>query len=191
MSSRHPYRSRRAERRERDAKRAYERARAEARRLVYPRSILGQDARCALETAVGGACTKVRRRYLIPRPNPYRKARGKVREFSRRSRTRLQQTLCSIPISAVGRGMLFVTLTYPNAYPGDWAKWKTQLHHWRLVLFRKFPGAAFVWKLEPQTRGAPHFHLIVLGVPFMAHEWLARSWYDVVDSRPRSARSCR
>lgn len=39
-----------------------------------------------------------------------------------------------------------------------------------------------VWKLEPQTRGAPHFHLLTVGAPFLAKEWLSRSWYEVVGS---------
>jgi len=78
--------------------------------------------------------------------------------------------------------MLFVTLTYPRAYPGDWRQWKGQLHNWRKRLFTRCPRAAFVWKLEPQARGAPHFHLIIAGVPFLAKEWLSRSWYEVVGS---------
>jgi len=79
--------------------------------------------------------------------------------------------------------MLFVTLTYPGSWAGDWQRWKTDLHNWRKRLFAKCPRAAFVWKLEPQKRGAPHFHLLVLGVPFIATAWLSQSWYEVVGSR--------
>lgn len=125
---------------------------------------------------------KLRRRFAVGRADPYRPPRGRVREFSRKSRTRLQQTLCAIPTAHIGRGMLFVTLTYPRAYPGSWALWKAQLHNWRKRLFKRVPRAAFVWKLEPQQRGAPHFHLIVVGVPFLAKDWLSRSWYEVVGS---------
>jgi hypothetical protein len=108
--------------------------------------------------------------------------RGKVREFTRRSRTRLQQTLCAVPIAHVGRGLLFVTLTYPRAWPGSWPVWKRQLDTLLKRLRRKFPAFGAVWKLEPQRRGAPHFHLLVVGVPFIAKAWLSRSWYEVVKS---------
>jgi hypothetical protein len=93
------------------------------------------------------------------------------------------QTCCAIPIAHVGRGLLFVTLTYPKNYPGEWHKWKAQLHHVMVRLGQKFPMFGAVWKLEPQKRGAPHFHLLVVGVPFIAKEWLSRTWYDVVGSR--------
>jgi hypothetical protein len=114
---------------------------------------------------------------------PPHSRRGKVREFSRRSRTRLQQTLCAVPIAHVGRGLLFVTLTYPGAYPGSWSTWKRQLDTMLKRFRRRFPAFGAVWKLEPQTRGAPHFHLLVVGVPFIAKDWLSRAWYDVVGSR--------
>lgn len=162
--------------------RLYEHERAEARRgLVYGPNLTA-SSRCTLTTAVGGACTKARRRYSRPRPDPYRSPRGVVRDFSRKSRTRLQQTLCAMPKSHVGTGVLFVTLTYPAAYPGDWRRWKRQLDTWIKRLRRKFPRAAGVWKLEPQRRGAPHFHLIVIGVPFMAKQWVSETWYEVVGS---------
>jgi len=87
-----------------------------------------------------------------------------------------------MPIRHVARGMLFITLTYPDAYPGDWRQWKAQLDNWLLRLRRRLPLAAGAWKLEPQIRGAPHFHLLVVGAPFIAKDWLSQSWYEVVGS---------
>ena len=124
------------------------------------------------------------RRRFTPLRRPFDPPiRGLVREFSRKSRTRLQQTLCAMPVSHVGRGVLFVTLTYPSEYAGDWRLWKRQLNAWLDRLRRRLPKAAAVWKLEPQKRGAPHFHLLIVGVPFLAKEWLSASWYQVVGSR--------
>ena len=108
--------------------------------------------------------------------------RGKVREFSRRSRTRLMQTICSIPVAHVGRGLLFITLTYPRAWPGDWPAWKRHLDTLGKRMKRRFPDFGAVWKLEPQKRGAPHFHLLVVGVPFIAKQWLSRAWFEIVRS---------
>lgn len=137
----------------------------------------------SITTARGGACTKLRRHYVRPRAQPPVGRRGRVREFSRRSRTRLQQTLCAVPIAHVGRGLLFITLTYPRAWPGDWRRWKRDLDTLRWRLADKFPRFGAVWKLEPQRRGAPHFHLLVVGVPFIAKAWLSEAWYDVVGSK--------
>jgi hypothetical protein len=92
------------------------------------------------------------------------------------------QTLCSIPIDHTARGILFITLTYPADFPGEWTEWKRHLDVWLHRVVRKFPRAAGVWKLEPQQRGAPHFHLLVLGVPFIAGTWLSRTWFEVVGS---------
>lgn len=133
-------------------------------------------------TAVGGRCTKIRRRFSALRQISGRSHRGLVREFSRKSRTRLQQTLCAMPVAHVSRGVLFITLTYPADYPGDWKRWKAQLNAWTDRLRRRLPRAAGVWKLEPQKRGAPHFHLLVVGVPFIAKQWISTSWYEVVGS---------
>ena len=173
----------------REAWRAVKAARAKfaaskraARRGLVHGPYVGAEAHCGLTYAVGGRCTKLRRKFGRSRCDRFRPPRGLVRTFSRKARTRLQQTLCAIPTRHIGQGMLFVTLTYPRAYPGDWRLWKSQLHNWRKRLFKRCPRASFVWKLEPQKRGAPHFHLIVTGVPYLAREWLSRSWYEVVGS---------
>lgn len=88
-----------------------------------------------------------------------------------------------MPIEHVGRGLLFITLTYPGAFPGNWRTWKAQLDTMAKRMRRKFPAFADVWKLEPQKRGAPHFHMLVVGVPFLAKAWLSQSWYEVVGSK--------
>jgi hypothetical protein len=106
-----------------------------------------------------------------------------VRDFSRRSRTRLQQTLCAIPKAEVIRGMLFVTLTYPGSWSHDARVWKRDLDKFGKRFARKYPRAACVWKLEPQPkRKAPHYHGIITGVRFVDRKWLSRAWYEVVGS---------
>ncbi len=154
--------------------------RAEARlNLVYG-PYLTADSRCSITTARGGACTKLRRRFQRPHRQPPHSKRGKVRDFSRRSRTRLQQTLCAIPIAQVDQGLLFITLTYPREYPGAWQVWKRQLDTFIKRARRKFPRWASVWKLEPQKRGAPHYHLLVVGLTYIAAHWLRRSWTAIL-----------
>jgi len=157
--------------------------RAEARANLVYGPYLTETRPASIITAVGGACTKLRRRFARPLRQRQRSVRGRVRDFSRRSRTRLQQTLCAIPIAHVGRGLLFVTLTYPRDYPGDWQVWKRHLDTMLKRFRRRFPSFAAVWKLEPQKRGAPHYHLLVVGVPFIAADWLRQSWTAIVGGR--------
>lgn len=107
--------------------------------------------------------------------------RGKVRGFSRGSRRRLLDTLNQVRRDAVVKA-LFVTLTYPGSWPGAWQRWKRDIDALGKRLKRQYPGVSFVWRLEYQRRGAPHFHLLLFGVPFIPHDWLARAWYAVVDS---------
>jgi len=76
---------------------------------------------------------------------------------------------------------LFVTLTYPEEYP-DVETAKRHLRAWLMRLKRAAPRAGWVWRMEFQERGAPHFHLLIWGVPFLDKEWVSRTWYEVVSS---------
>ena len=79
--------------------------------------------------------------------------------------------------------MLFVTLTYPGSWSRNARVWKRDLDAFGKRLHRQYPEAAAVWKLEPQPRRkAPHYHLIVTGLRFIAKEWLSDAWYRVVNS---------
>lgn len=107
--------------------------------------------------------------------------RGAVSGFSRASRRRLLQFLHMIDRERSGLP-LFVTLTYPRAWPGDPRRWKRDLRAWLGRLRREMPPAWCVWRLEPQRRGAPDYHLLVFGVQRLPIEWLSRTWYEVVGS---------
>lgn len=118
--------------------------------------------------------------------------RGAVAEWSRPSRLRMVETMCSLdwgPIVApdqAGWRPSMVTLTLP----GDWLTFaptgqafkqlmRAFLERWR----RRWGTWRGVWKLEFQRRGAPHLHLYQAtptGPEF--REWLSRAWYEVVGS---------
>ena len=78
---------------------------------------------------------------------------------------------------------LLITLTYPKIYPADSAEWKRHLDNLFRTLRRDYPQAWFIWKLEPQKRGAPHYHLIGdLGVEMNIHllrKYLSLTWYRI------------
>lgn len=108
--------------------------------------------------------------------------RGSVTQFTHASRRRLLRTIARLDRAVLP---LFATLTYPGEYNQAPAAWKRDLKVWADRLRRRFPGAAFVWRLELQGRGAPHFHLLLYGIPSLdggVKEWLSSSWYEVVGS---------
>jgi len=87
--------------------------------------------------------------------------RGEIQSFSLRSRSRLNRK-----IAMLSRGVLpsFVTLTYHTDIPESFEGYKYHLHHFIISLFRRFPSAGVIWKLEFQKRGHAHYHLFIWGV---------------------------
>lgn len=108
-------------------------------------------------------------------------ARGNVKAFTREARKRMLDFLRSLNRQTCGLP-LFVTLTYPGVYPDDPAQWKKHLDNFRKAIRRQYPDAWGPWKLEPQRRGAPHFHLLVFGVKHIDKTWLSNTWYRIVGS---------
>ncbi len=133
--------------------------------------------RYVCEIAEGGTWARLR----VRGGERARGRRGRVRGFSGPSRKRLLDLFNKIPLK-IRENALFVTLTYPASYPGDWEHWKRDLDVFFKRLARQWPGFSAVWKLEFQVRGAPHFHVLVMGVPFIPHKWVARAWFEVVGS---------
>lgn len=92
--------------------------------------------------------------------------------------------------------VLCVTLTYPDAFPNDPAKWRLNLNALKKRLERRYGKHAVYCKLEQQQRGAPHWHLLLLAGPQLVDAlkefrvWLADAWYEVCasgDERHREA----
>jgi hypothetical protein len=103
--------------------------------------------------------------------------RGVVQGFSRKSRKRLIEKLARLDLQ--GALPLFVTLTYPQEYP-DARRAKDNLRAYLQRLQRLYPGMSVVWRLEFQERGAPHFHLLIFGVPRIPKEEVQRHWGEVI-----------
>lgn len=115
--------------------------------------------------------------------NPYEEQgkghRGKITEFSGKSRQKMMETLCKIDRDA---HTLFVTLTYPGLWNASPSVWKRDLDVFWKAVKKKYPYASAIWKIEPQQRGAPHYHLLVWGVDYMHHQWIAYRWWKIVGS---------
>lgn len=150
-------------------------------------------------------------------PSPYgQKApqvkRGRVHKFSAGSRVRLMKRMNTLDRRRHREGgCWFVTLTYPRQWESDPRRWKRDLDAFRKRLVRRWGKLAAFWKLEPQKRGAPHFHLMLWmerwhlsglerrGKRWKPNEkrhvdvwaggvlrefigWCAEAWYEVVGS---------
>jgi len=89
--------------------------------------------------------------------------RGTIRAFSGRSRRRLLAFFNSVDRSVISPEQVwFVTLTYPGVWSDDPEQWKADLKAFRKRMERAWGALAVIWKIEPQKRGAPHFHLMIL-----------------------------
>lgn len=116
-------------------------------------------------------------------------ARGLVTGFSSASRRRLMRLIASLGRS---ERPVFVTLTYPDLFPTEPAKWKRDLDVFGKRLARKFSVAGALWRIEFKERRtgasegtvAPHFHLLVYGPGYRdLLEWVSGAWWSVVGSR--------
>lgn len=90
--------------------------------------------------------------------------RGRVTGFSRSSARRLKQSMARMDEERAGGFAVFTTVTYPSIYPSAAAS-KRDLDTLLKRLRRLYPRASGFWKIEPQERGAPHYHMVIFGLP--------------------------
>lgn len=114
------------------------------------------------------------------------KERGKVTMFSRQSRKRLAFVVNNSPVTF----KTLVTLTYPLDFPSDGTTVKKHLRAQLQAFRRRYDSIDYVWFIEWQKRGAPHFHVLlsfVMPVDKIGKRaeqlWLSSSWYSIVDSK--------
>lgn len=117
--------------------------------------------------------------------------RGRVLGFADESRRRLGLLFASLPEAAIKRSN-FITLTLPDeALPMTGQAFKRLLDTFGKRFLRRFPAAALIWKMEPQTRKSgellgdvvPHLHLIAIGDTGTVADlrlWAAENWFQVV-----------
>lgn len=101
--------------------------------------------------------------------------RGTITGFSEDSRRRLRRKVHSLERTS---NALFVTLTWHEELPTP-ERAKTALDTFWKRLRRSFPGISCIWKMEPQERGFPHFHLLIYGVQYIRAGWISQLWHEV------------
>lgn len=102
--------------------------------------------------------------------------RGEVKEFSWRS----QRNLLRAVYNAGCEFKAWICLTYPAEFPRDGVVVKGHLHELLDEVGKKVAGVEYLWCMEFQERGAPHFHVLVS--EWIPKLWLSRSWFRIVGS---------
>ena len=111
--------------------------------------------------------------------------RGCIDGFSYKARRRLMQTVSRINTAQLGC-MGFVTLTYHDNWQGR--DIKRDLDNYLKRVRRCFPEVAYLWRLEPQKRGAPHYHILLFFPQTKSTltdsdcQNLSDSWHQIVDN---------
>lgn len=104
--------------------------------------------------------------------------RTEIQGFSDHSRRRLRFLAGNSVIPLISQ----FCLTYHRTTP-DGRTVKRHLNAWLTRLRRRFPGVHYLWVLEFQTRGVPHFH-VWLSLPHHMrglHRELAESWHKIAE----------
>jgi len=135
----------------------------------------------SITVARGGSTVRVR----IPKgkgaPRKVAK-RGQVHQFSFRSRRRMLALVNAVDQPSVKLDDLyFITLTYQQQDQAADAS-KRDLEKFLKRFERKYGPTWLLWKLEPQKRGTPHYHLLVhlMGRELEElQEFVAVEWWEI------------
>jgi hypothetical protein len=88
--------------------------------------------------------------------------RQAISRFSNASKKRLADLLAGLAEQEIH----FLTLTYPpECVSKDPAIWKDDLEKFYKRMDRLYPEISFIWRLEKQQNGNPHYHILVFNVP--------------------------
>lgn len=105
--------------------------------------------------------------------------RNEINQFTKDSRRRLAfvASNCNADLCVM------VTLTYPRQYPTNGKIVKRHFKLFKDSLLRSHP-ASYLWCLEFQKRGAPHYHILLDNPDILKHkQWVSNRWYEIVDSK--------
>lgn len=116
-------------------------------------------------------------RWVVGKPPSSGGARKEIVELTRESLGRMVFLLQNTET----RFLSMVTLTYPGDYESDGKVVKGHLN--RFLSWARAKGfGRYVWFLEFQRRGAPHFHVLLENDATEYREEISRRWYAAVGS---------
>lgn len=120
----------------------------------------------------------LRQKYTAEKPETSPPLRGEISGFSDQSKRKLRFLAGNTSQRLISQ----FCLTYHKTTP-DGSTVKKHLNTWLTNLRQKYSGVAYLWVLEFQTRGVPHFH-VWLSLP---HDTvglqadLAQSWHRIAE----------
>ena len=98
--------------------------------------------------------------YNNPQNTAPERTTNDIKNFSAKSRKRLFEKFNKLNYTEYGVP-LFLSLTYHFDAPNNREDLKSILANFLRSLKRHFPPFHYIWKLEYQKRGAPHFHILL------------------------------
>ena len=102
--------------------------------------------------------------------------RGRITMFSRKARKNMLDTVSRIDWTSTRAQ--FITLTY-HSNMLDASKAKRDLRAFLKRIYRREGKLPTLWKLEPQKRGAWHFHLIIWEMSYWSTNDILKHWRKV------------
>jgi hypothetical protein len=117
------------------------------------------------------------------KPKPERQPRGEITMFSQEARKRLAFIASNTEIDFY----TMITLTYPGTFTTDGVRVKADLYKMLKWQQRRYGAHSYLWFIEFQARGAPHFHILVnrvfgpIEIDNIRH-LTSKKWYEIVGS---------
>lgn len=108
--------------------------------------------------------------------------RGTITDFSNKSQKRMRDMLNQCDRTRLSRYWYFCTLTYPAFFPRNRREWRAHYRAFTKRLRRRYNIQAIIWKLEPQKRLAPHYHLLIFSEDEIDNSVVAEMWTDCTGS---------
>lgn len=127
-----------------------------------------------------GICMVERTSRVPQGTQPARGERGDIRYLTSRARSHLAFLVAASNIEYRS----IITLTYGEHWPRDGDIFKAHLNTMLTWLRLSKPKFSYVWVLEYQRRGAPHYHILTtLDAPTKEHErrQFSHKWRTIVD----------
>ena len=142
-----------------------------------------------LEVALGGSLVSAKPERPVWGGQVGGGLRGIVTGYSSASRRRQMRLIAALERD---KRPVFVTMTYPDIFTDDVARWKRDIDVFGKRLARHAPEAGFIWRIEFKERRsgasmgrvAPHFHLLVYNASYSdLRAFVPSAWYEVVGSK--------
>jgi len=103
--------------------------------------------------------------------------RGEIKKLSKKSLQRLALVVCETDV----KFKTMVTLTYPKEFGLNGKRVKRDLYLYLKFLNKCYPMLGYLWFIEFQGRGAPHYHILIdTEVSGIERATLAIYWSDIV-----------